>query len=87
MSEKPFYERMTSAIGGALLFSAMIVVAAPISAALGALAGWTVSLIFGDTILRVMSMVGIHDVAVWQLGATLGFVSSFLRTQTTVKAK
>lgn len=54
-------------------------------AAAGALSGWTVSLIFNQTILEVLAKFGLHGVELWQIGATMGFLGAFLRTNTTVK--
>jgi hypothetical protein len=79
------YEKVTAAVGASILFSAFILAAAPISAGCGALAGMTVGWFFGNTIIYVLGQLGLHNVALWQLGATLGFLSSFLRTSTTVK--
>lgn len=80
-------EKVLKAIGAMFVFSAVVIVAAPFNAACGALAGLTVGVVFGDTITNVLSILGVHDVQLWQLGATLGFCSGFLRTQTTVKSE
>lgn len=47
----------------------------------GALAGWTVGLVFGDTILGILGQVGIHNVTMFQFGAFMGFVGGFLKTK------
>lgn len=77
-------ETVAKAVGAMVVFAALIVIAAPLGALLGAFAGWTVSLFFGDTILKV---IGLHGVTMWQLGATGGFLGSFLRTTVTAKDK
>lgn len=68
-------------IGAAVAFAGMIVLIAPLNALLGAFAGWTVSLFWGDSILVTLRSVGLPpEVTMWQLGAALGFVGAFLRT-------
>ena len=44
----------------------------------GAFSGWIVSFVFNDTIKLITGING----EVWQLGATLGFVSGFFRINT-----
>lgn len=84
---KPLSETFAKIIGTGILFSSGILAVAPLSACFGALAGWTVGLLFGNTILGVLAQLGLHGVALWQLGATCGFFGSFLRTSTTVRPK
>jgi hypothetical protein len=73
-------------VGAALIFSALILIIAPANVLLGAFAGWTVSLFWGDSILRTLRAVGLPaDITMWQLGAALGFVSAFLRTRVEAK--
>lgn len=40
------------------------------------IAGW----FFGETILGILAAIGIEGFKMWQIGAFLGFVGSFLRT-------
>jgi hypothetical protein len=49
---------------------------------IGAFMGWVVGLFFGDTILSFLARVGVDTagLAVWQVGAAMGFLGSFLRT-------
>lgn len=78
-------ETVTKIVGAGVLFVAALIVVAPLNALAGAIAGWTVELFWGDAILRTLRAVGLPDrVSMWHLGATLGFVGSFLRTRTTV---
>lgn len=73
-------------IGAAVAFAGLIVVIAPLNVLLGAFAGWTVSLFWGDSILITLRSVGLPpEVSMWQLGAALGFVGSFLRTSVTAR--
>jgi hypothetical protein len=82
------YQKLAAAFGAGVLFSGAILVAAPFNALMGAVAGWTVEIFWGDTILRTLRSVGLPaGTTMWQLGATLGFVGSFLRTRTTVETK
>ena len=46
----------------------------------GAFSGWVVGWFFDETILGILSQIGISDVAMWQVGAFLGFVGGFLKT-------
>lgn len=44
----------------------------------GALAGWIVGWFFGGTLVAVAApLLVLHKVAIWQLGAALGFVAGF----------
>jgi hypothetical protein len=45
---------------------------------IGAFSGWMVSIVFEDTIKLITGIKG----EVWQLGATLGFISGFFRINT-----
>jgi hypothetical protein len=54
----------------------------------GAFGGWLAGLVFGETVLGALSKLGLHDVSMWQLGATLGFAGSYFKaTLTTTKEK
>ena len=82
------YEKFAATVGAGIVFSSLILVVAPFNALMGAVAGWTVEMFWGDVVLRTLREVGLSEtVTMWQLGATLGFVSSFLRTRTTVETK
>lgn len=59
---------------------AVIFFSAAIGAALGALAGWLVALWFPATAAKVVASTGY---LVYQLGAILGFVGSFFRSNVT----
>ncbi len=68
------------AIGGVVL-AALAIFVAPILGTLGgAFCGWVVGLFFKETILGILAQVGIHGVAMWQVGAFLGFVGGFFRS-------
>lgn len=53
----------------------------------GALSGYVVGLFFSDTILGVLSQLGIHGVTMWQFGAFMGFCGGFLRTKVSAEVK
>lgn len=74
-------------LGAAVLIIGGIILLLPLSTLCGAIAGWAVGLFFEKEILGVASQLGIHNVTMWQLGAFLGFVGTFLRTTTTVREK
>ena len=44
---------------------------------IGAISGWAVGLFFGDTILGILSQIGIYGFSMWQVGAFMGFVAGF----------
>lgn len=54
---------------------------------LGAVAGWIVGLFFGETILGILAQMGIHSITMWQFGAFMGFVGSFLKTKVACESK
>lgn len=47
---------------------------------LGAISGWVVGLVFGETILAIFAKIGITGFTMFQIGAFLGFVGSFFKT-------
>ena len=51
----------------------------------GAFVGWIVGLFFEETIMGFFSRLGFDtaNYAMWQIGAALGFVSAFFRTNVT----
>lgn len=56
---------------------------------LGGVAGWTVGIFFGDTILGIASQIGVKNISMFQFGSFLGFIGGFLKTKVTatVEAK
>lgn len=48
----------------------------------GGVAGWIVGLFFTDTIMQTLNRIGVDTMGMtmWQLGATLGFISGFFKT-------
>lgn len=48
---------------------------------MGGIAGWVVGLVFSETIMTTLDAFGVEtfEMTMWQLGATLGFVSGFFK--------
>ena len=59
----------------------------PMTTIIGAFTGWIVGWFFGDTILTILSQLGVHDANMWQWGAFLGFLSGFLKTKVSAEVK
>lgn len=57
----------------------LIVISCIASAFFGGVAGWIVGFVFEDTILGILAQMGITNVTMFQVGAFLGFVTSFLK--------
>ncbi|HET8726679.1 MAG TPA: hypothetical protein VFO41_04120 [Alphaproteobacteria bacterium] len=66
-------------------FIALVFVTPLLGAVGGAFAGWMVSLFFDETIRTVLTHFGLNmeGIAIWQLGATLGFIGGFFRSHQT----
>ena len=52
---------------------------------LGAFSGWFVGLFFEETILGILSSLGVSGFSMWQIGAFLGFVGGFFRMTNSTK--
>ena len=81
---------MVQLIAGALMalgFVLLVIVAVILGTFFGGVAGWIVGLFFTDTIMQTLSRIGVDTMGMtmWQLGATLGFISGFFKA-TGVKA-
>jgi len=57
----------------------LLLLAPLIGVLFGALSGWVVGWFFSETILAFFAALGVKGLAMWQIGAALGFVSGFLR--------
>ena len=57
--------------------------ALPFVTLLSGCAAWIVGLFFGDTILGVLAKFGIHGISMWEIGVTLGFLGSFVKSSCT----
>ena len=79
-------EKVAIAFGTAALALCGIFVFVILGTLLGGIAGWIVGCFFGDTILGIVSQLGIKGITMFQLGCFLGFIGGFLKTTTEVKA-
>ncbi len=75
-----FFARSIVAIVGIFLMVIM-------STLMGAFAGWVVGFFFSETILGILAQLGVHNIALWQYGAFMGFTGGFLKTKVTVTEK
>ena len=76
---------MGQAIAGAFMalgLVMLIIVMVILGTFFGGVAGWIVGLFFTDTIMGTLNRIGVDTMGLtmWQLGATLGFVSGFFKS-------
>ena len=76
---------MGQAISGAFMalgLVMLIILMVILSTFFGGVAGWIVGLFFTDIIMDTLNRIGVDTMgmSMWQLGATLGFVSGFFKT-------
>ncbi len=66
----------------ALGFVLLVIVMVNLGTFFGGVAGWIVGMFFTDTIMQTLNRFGVDTVGMtmWQLGATLGFVSGFFKS-------
>lgn len=67
-----------AAIGLVLLVFVLVI----LGSLSGGIAGWIVGLFFTDIIMQTLNRIGVDTMGMtmWQLGATLGFVSGFFKS-------
>lgn len=65
-----------------LLIVALFFFVPMLGAVFGALAGWIVGLFFSETILGILTQMGI-ETSMWEFGCFLGFVGGFFKTSIT----
>jgi len=72
---------MTKLLFGILAAGFFFVLFTVFGTLMGALSGWVVGLFFGETILTFFSYIfgASHGFQMWQIGASLGFMSGFLK--------
>lgn len=75
---------MRQVLTGAVMavgFVLFIIVMVILGTLFGGIAGWIVGLFFTDTIMTTLNRFGVDTMGMtmWQLGATLGFVSGFFK--------
>ncbi len=71
-------------IGGAVVVVGGLIVLPMLGAFFGGVGGWLVGIAFGDAILGTLAACGIKGLSMWQLGVTLGFLSGYFKSSTTV---
>jgi hypothetical protein len=61
---------------------AMVFFLVILSTLMGGIAGWIVGIFFHDTIMNTLDRFGVEtfSMSMWQLGATLGFISGFFKS-------
>ncbi|NIH74449.1 positive regulator of sigma E activity [Ochrobactrum sp. P20RRXII] len=72
---------MEKALASLVAIAAILFFAPLIGVLGGAFVGWVVGLFFAETIHAFLAAVGIKaaGLAMWQIGASLGFIGGFLR--------
>ena len=70
--------------GGAMAFGIvfLIIFLVILGTLFGGIAGWIVGFFFTDTIMTTLNRFGVDTIGMtmWQLGATLGFISGFFKS-------
>ena len=76
-------------LGGVFALILLIFFAPLLGVLIGAFSGWVVGLFFTDLIIGMLGRfhVDVAGLAVWHLGAFLGFVGSFFKTYSTNNTK
>lgn len=76
-------EAMTKAFGAVAMAIGTVFFFVIFATLGGGVSGWIVGLVFGDTILGILSQIGIKGITMFQFGAFMGFVGGFLKTKVT----
>jgi hypothetical protein len=71
-------------IGAAIMVAALFFLAALAYTFVGAFAGWVVAWAFDETTVKALEFFSLTNYELWEIGAVLGFLSSFIRSSTTV---
>ena len=74
-------------IGGALLVGVMIFLAAVLSTAFGYFGGFVVGWAFDETTFKALEYFNLMEFELKEIGAVLGFTTSFIRSTKTVNNK
>lgn len=77
-----FIGKLTLGFLGILAVVTAVVFIVIIGTLFGAVGGWIVGLFFTETIMGTLARFGVQTTGfeMWQLGATLGFISGFFKT-------
>ena len=78
-------EKVVLALGAVVLVAVVLFAAVLLGTVFGALGGWVVGLFFSETMLGIFAALGIKGFAMWQIGAFLGFVGAFFKTNVSTK--
>ncbi len=75
-------EQILTGAAMAIGFVLLVIVMVILGTFFGGVAGWIVGMFFTDTIMQTLNRFGVDTVGMtmWQLGATLGFVSGFFKS-------
>jgi hypothetical protein len=79
MKEESALEGLAKAAGGVVMATGALFLMITLATVMGAVTGWTVGLIYPNTLRAGQEAIGITPLPPWQLGACLGFVGGFFR--------
>lgn len=73
---------MEKLLGKTVIVLMLICIVPTLGALCGAFSGWTVSLFFNEPIMAFFGSIGVTttNLALWQVGAAMGFLGGFLKT-------
>lgn len=71
---------------GALGIGLTLLFATTIGACLGAMSGYFVGWLFDETSVKVLTHAGLQSFEMWEVGATLGFLSGFIKSSCSCNA-
>lgn len=54
---------------------------------MGIIGGWVANLLFGKVLLEALAACGIEGIALWKLGALIGFIAVFFSNNTSSQNK
>lgn len=76
-------------VGGSVFVASFIFLVPILGVLFGAFAGWVVGLFFAETILGFLARMGmdIAGLAMWQVGAALGFIGGFFKATLSTKGE
>lgn len=77
-------ERIIKVFIATVGFMSLVCVLSILGVCFGALSGWLVGLIFPFTFVQLKFHFGLALFEPWQIGALLGWIGGFLKTQTTL---
>lgn len=80
---------MTKFVGLLMAFAGLVFVMPLVGVLFGAFAGWVVGLFFAETVLGFLARIGVNTagLAMWEVGAAMGFLGGYLKTSIKSKSK